>query len=77
MSEEVKDAATTIPKVLLMTIAINATLAFGFLVALLFCIGNIDVILSTNTGYPIIALFQEATDNRIIFGAAFACWRVF
>ena len=64
MSEEVQDAATTIPKVLLFTIAINATLAFGFLVALLFCIGDINAILSTNTGYPVIALFQQATGTR-------------
>jgi len=64
MSEEVRDSATTIPKILLLTIAINATLAFGFLVALLFCIGNIEKVVSTNAGYPIIALFQQATGSR-------------
>lgn len=64
MSEEVRDSATTIPKILLLSIVINATLAFGFLIALLFCIGDIEQILSTNTGYPIIALFQQATGSN-------------
>lgn len=64
ISEEVRDSATTIPKVLLLTIGINAALAFGFLIALLFCIGDIEIVLSTNAGYPIIALFQQATGSR-------------
>jgi len=61
MSEEVKDAATTIPKVIILTIVINATLAFGFLIALLFCLGDLETVLSTPTGYPIIAIFVQAT----------------
>lgn len=63
MSEEVKDAATTVPKVIILTILINATLAFGFLIALLFCLGDIDTVLSTPTSYPIIAIFVQATKS--------------
>ncbi|KAK0834061.1 hypothetical protein LTR91_019515 [Friedmanniomyces endolithicus] len=64
MSEEVKDSATTIPKVIMLTILINGTLAFGFAICLLFTLGNIKEILSTNTGYPIIAIFYQATGSK-------------
>jgi len=63
MSEEVKDAATTVPRVIILTIVINATLALGFLIALLFCLGSIEDVLSTPTGYPIIAIFVQAAGS--------------
>ncbi|KAK5123027.1 hypothetical protein LTR85_003593 [Meristemomyces frigidus] len=64
MSEEVKDSATVIPKVIILTICINGALAFGFLIALLFCLGNIETVLSTPTGFPIIAIFLQATGSK-------------
>ena len=62
-SEEVKDAAKIVPRVIILTIIINATLAFGFLIALLFCLGNLNVVLNSPTGYPIIAIFYQATGS--------------
>lgn len=47
----------------MLTIIINAILAFGFLIALLFCLGNLQEVLSTPTGYPIIAIFLQATGS--------------
>ena len=64
MSEETRDAATTIPKVLLLTIAINGTLAFAFLIAVLYSIGNVNAALNTSTGYPIIEIFYQATGSK-------------
>lgn len=43
---------------------INGVLAFGFLIALLFCLGNLQETLNTPTGYPIIAIFQQATGSN-------------
>lgn len=63
MSEEVRKSATTIPKILILTIVINGALAFAFLIALLFSIGNIDNALNTPTGYPIIEIFYQATGS--------------
>jgi len=63
MSEEVKDSATTVPRVIILTIIINASLALGFLIALLFCLSNVEEILSTPTGYPIIAILVQATGS--------------
>ena len=64
MSEEVQNAPTVIPRMLVQTIAINGTLAFAFVLVLLFCIGDYHAVLMTNTGYPIIELFYLATGSK-------------
>ena len=63
MSEEVRNASTVIPKILVQTIAINGGLAFIFILVLLFCIGDVNAALSTRTGYPIIEIFYQATGS--------------
>lgn len=61
MSEEVHKAATTIPRIIMLSIIINAVLAFAFLIGLLYSIGNIEDALSSPTGYAIIEIFFQAT----------------
>lgn len=63
MSEEVRNASTVIPKILVQTIAINGGLAFIFVLVLLFCIGNVKNALNTPTGFPIIEIFYQATGS--------------
>lgn len=63
VGEEVRKSAKTIPKVLILTILINGTMAFGFLIALLFSVGDIEAALDSNTGYPIIQIFYQATGS--------------
>jgi len=63
MSEEVKRASTTMPRVMMLTVLINGVLAFGFLIALLFSVGDIEAALSSPTGYPIIQIFYQATGS--------------
>ncbi|RLL97436.1 hypothetical protein CFD26_106440 [Aspergillus turcosus] len=63
MSEEVHNPATVVPRILIQTIAINGTLAFGFILVMLFCIGDIQAILDSPTGFPIIAMFYQATGS--------------
>lgn len=63
MSEEVRNAAVVIPKILVQTIAINGALAFAFVLVLLFCIGDVNEALNTKTGYPIIQIFYSATGS--------------
>lgn len=63
MSEEVRNSSTTIPKILMWTIVINGTMAFAFLLTILFCIGNVENALNSPTGYPIIEIFQQATGS--------------
>lgn len=45
------------------TILINGTMGFGFLVAILFCMGDLNTALDTTTGYPIIEIFYNITRN--------------
>jgi choline transport protein len=63
MSEEVRNAATVIPKILVQTILINGGLAFVFMLVLLFCIGNVHDALNTPTNFPIIQIFYQATGS--------------
>ena len=63
MSEEVKKASTTMPRIMMLTVLINGILAFGFLIALLFSVGDIEAALNTPTGYPIIQIFYQATGS--------------
>jgi choline transport protein len=63
MSEEVRNASTVIPKILVQTIVINGGLAFVFVVVLLFCIGNVQDALNSSTGFPIIQIFYSATGS--------------
>ena len=64
LSEEVRNSAITIPRILIWTIVINAIMAFGFLLAILFCIGNVENALNTPTGFPIIEIFYQATGSK-------------
>lgn len=64
MSEEIENAVTVVPRAMMTSISLNGSLGFGFLIALLFCMGDIGEALSTNTGYPIIQIFYTSTGSR-------------
>ncbi|KAJ6103054.1 hypothetical protein N7486_005481 [Penicillium sp. IBT 16267x] len=63
MSEEVRDPATIIPRILVQSIAINGLMAFVFLLVLLFCIGSIEQALNPPYMYPMIGMFKQATQS--------------
>jgi amino acid transporter len=63
MAEEVANASRAIPRAIMLSVAINGSLGFGMLIAMLFCSGNIDDALSTPTGYPYIEIFHQATGS--------------
>ena len=42
---------------------LNGILGFAALMAILFCIGNVEDALETPTGYPFIEIFYQATDS--------------
>ena len=45
------------------TILLNGTLGLGFLFALLFCLGDVESVLTTRTGFPIIQIFYNTTGS--------------
>lgn len=61
MSEEVRNPAVVIPRILIQTIAIDGLMAFVFLLVVLFCIGNIDEALKPAYIFPVIGVFKQAT----------------
>ncbi|KAF7136743.1 hypothetical protein CNMCM5793_006212 [Aspergillus hiratsukae] len=63
MSEEIKDAAETLPKAMMSAVAVNGVLGFVMIVTLCFTLGDVDSILSTPTGFPFIQIFYNTTNN--------------
>lgn len=63
LSEEMKNPRTGVPMAMIGTILINGTLGFGFLVAILFNMGDLESALQTTTGFPIIQIFYSITGN--------------
>lgn len=63
MCEEIKNASTVVPHSLLTSIGINGTLGFAMLIAILFCIGDIQTALASATGFPFIEIFTQATNS--------------
>ncbi|KAL8830190.1 MAG: hypothetical protein Q9191_001571 [Dirinaria sp. TL-2023a] len=64
ISEEVRDASKTIPRIMLAAVGANAVLGFVMLVTICFCLGNLDEVLSSSTGYPFIQIFFNATRSN-------------
>ena len=64
MSEEVRNAAIVVPHSMILGVLINGVLGFGMLVALVFCLGDVDKITSTPpTQYPFMAIFAQAAGS--------------
>lgn len=63
IGEEVRRASTTVPRVMIINVVVSGIMAFGMVLTLLFCVGDIDAALGTPTGYPIIQIFYQATGS--------------
>jgi choline transport protein len=63
MAEEVRNASWNIPRVFVYTLLINGTMAFGIVVVCLYAITDLDQVLDTRTGFPIIQILYNATGS--------------
>jgi amino acid transporter len=63
MAEEINHAAIVIPRAIMLSVLINGILGFGMLIAVLFCIGNMEDALASSTGFPFIEIFYQATKS--------------
>ncbi|KAH8590706.1 amino acid transporter-like protein [Bisporella sp. PMI_857] len=68
MSEEIHNPSVVVPRSIMLSILINGTLGFAMTIALLFCIGDLETVLATKTGYPFMEVFLQATHS--VAGAA-------
>jgi choline transport protein len=64
MSEEIRNASIVVPHALVASIALNGLMGFSMLIAILFCIGDIDAALTTATGFPFIEIFKQAVNTN-------------
>ncbi|KUL86450.1 hypothetical protein ZTR_08132 [Talaromyces verruculosus] len=67
LAEEVSDAATTIPRVITSSMILNGIVGFAMMLTLLFCLGDVDSVLESQTGFPFIQIFYNSV--RSIAGA--------
>ena len=64
IAEEIKDSSLILPRSIMASLFLNGALGFVMLVTYLFCIGNVEDILQTKTGYPFIQVFFNATNSH-------------
>ena len=57
MAEEVSNAAGTIPRVITSSIFINGIVGFVMMITMVFCLGDYEKVLNTETGFPYIQVF--------------------
>ena len=65
MSEELRDASYTLPRAMLWTAASNSVLGLIMIITLCFCLGDVQTIINTPTGYPFIQVFYNATGSNV------------
>lgn len=65
MSEEIRNASTVVPQAIIISIVLNGLLGFGMTIAYLFCLGDLDAVLESQTtlGYPFLYVFQVGTGS--------------
>lgn len=63
MSEETEDAAKQCPRAILMCVLVALVTCLVFMLALCFVIQDLDAVINTPTGYPLLEIFRQATQN--------------
>jgi choline transport protein len=57
MSEEIHNPSIVVPQSIMLSVILNGMMGFAMVIAVLFCLGDIDTVLATNTGYPFMEIF--------------------
>ncbi|KAK5721219.1 hypothetical protein LTR17_014780 [Elasticomyces elasticus] len=63
MAEEVANAALNIPRAILGAMLINGLVGFAMMVTVLYCLGDVETVLGTATGFPFIQIFADSVNN--------------
>ncbi|KAI0475372.1 amino acid transporter [Xylariaceae sp. FL0804] len=63
MSEEIQNAAVIVPRAMVFTVILNGALGLGILIAVLFCITDIEAALASPTGFPIMTIFEQGVGS--------------
>jgi choline transport protein len=60
----VKKVHTRVPRSIVISAVSNSVMLFGFVVTLLFRIGDLDKVMNTPTGLPLIEVYYQATGSK-------------
>ncbi|OAA56905.1 Amino acid/polyamine transporter I [Cordyceps fumosorosea ARSEF 2679] len=63
MAEEVQDAARTLPRSMMWSINLNGLMGWLTAITFCYCIGDLDQVLQTRTGYPFIQVIFNVTQS--------------
>ncbi|KAL9000493.1 MAG: hypothetical protein Q9169_000786 [Polycauliona sp. 2 TL-2023] len=63
MAEEVEDSGRTLPRAIMWSVYLNGTMGFVMAITMCYCLGNLEEIVETPTGYPFIQVFYNATQS--------------
>jgi amino acid transporter len=66
------DASMGVPRAMIGSVIINGLMGFGFIIAVLFNMGDLDTVLSTPYGFPIIQIFLNVTSGNVRAATAMA-----
>lgn len=64
LSEESLRPEIDIPRAIMGTVVVSMITAFSFCIAMFFCIRNLDLVLASGTGVPIIDIYYQALKSR-------------
>ena len=59
LAEEVANAAKNIPRAIICSMCLNGSVGFIMMVTVLYCLGDVDSVLNTATGYPFLQVFYS------------------
>ncbi|KAF7936685.1 uncharacterized protein EAE97_008051 [Botrytis byssoidea] len=65
MTEELKDASKEAPRAMVLSVYIGSITGFIFLIAICFCVGDIDAVANTSTLVPLIQIYADSTNSHI------------
>lgn len=63
MSEELRDASRTLPRSMIMTTLFNGAFGWIMVITYCFCIGNLEEVITSPTGYPFMQVFLNSTKS--------------
>ncbi|KAF7717715.1 Amino acid permease [Penicillium ucsense] len=63
MAEEIRDASRVLPRGMVWTLILNGSTGLVMIITMAFCVGDIDTVLSTQTGFAFIQVFLNATGS--------------
>jgi choline transport protein len=63
MAEEISNSALNLPRAICGSMIMNGLLGLVMMLTTLFCLGDVDKVLATNTGYPFIQIFHDSVNN--------------